>query len=160
MYRAILIVCVAFALATTLAPLACAQASPAPIKISVDATQAPQKILHAHAQIPGTARPAHIELPRMDSRRTYARRADHQVAGMKFTAGGKDDSLAARSGRNVLRSTLTSRRESNTLDVDLDFLLVRARARFFRGRLRDRLPRRAELEPGPALSAGLCRAKD
>ena len=105
MHRAFLTVCVAVAIATALAPLASAQASPAPIKLSVDATQAPQKILHFAPGIPGAAGAAHSVLPGMDSRRTHARWSDHQCGRNEIHGGRQDDSVAARSWWRCFRST-------------------------------------------------------
>ena len=110
MHRAFLTVCVAVAIATALAPLASAQASPAPIKLSVDATQAPQKILHSHLEFPVQPGPLTLYYPEWIPGEHMPDGPIIEVAGMKFSAGRQGDSVAARLGGDVFDPPRRSRR--------------------------------------------------
>src|SRR3984957_5576648 len=69
--------------------VALAQTSAAPIRLRVDAAQAPQKILHVHMEIPVAGRPGAIYFPGWIPGGPTAGGAIIQVAGMKFSGGGK-----------------------------------------------------------------------
>ena len=71
-------------------PIQAQAAPPGPIKISVDATHAPQRILHAKLDIPVQPGPLTLYYPKWMP-------ADHSpdgpisnLAGLKFMAGGKE----------------------------------------------------------------------
>jgi predicted metalloprotease with PDZ domain len=65
-----------------------AQAAP-PIRLAVDATQAPQKILHARMQIPVQAGPLTLVYPKWIPGEHMPTGPIIQVAGLKFSGGGK-----------------------------------------------------------------------
>ena len=84
-----IILAVAMILAASYRVQAQAAPPPGPIKISVDATHAPQRILHAKLEIPVRPGPLTLYYPKWMP-------ADHSpdgpipnLAGLKFTAGGK-----------------------------------------------------------------------
>jgi len=132
MYRAILTVCVAVALATAFVPPARAQASPAPIKISVDATQAPQKILHTHLEFPVQPGPLTLNYPEWIPGEHMPDGPIIEVAGMKFSAGGK--TIPWRRDLVEMYSIhLNVPAGVTTLDADFDFLLAAANAQFSAG---------------------------
>ncbi len=125
MHRAFLTVCVAVAIATALAPLASAQASPAPIKLSVDATQAPQKILHSHLEFPVQPGPLTLCYPEWIPGEHMPDGPIIEVAGMKFSADGK--AIPWRRDLVGMYSIhLDVPAGVSTLDADFDFLLSRA----------------------------------
>ena len=66
-----------------------AQASVVPIRLTVDASQAPQKILHAHMEIPVSAGPLTLYYPEWIPGEHMPDGPIIQVAGMKFSGGGK-----------------------------------------------------------------------
>lgn len=86
-----LVAVIAVGLCLTAADAARAQAlPPGPIKITVDATHAPQRILHAKLEIPTRPGPLTLYYPKWMP-------ADHSpdgpipnLAGLKFSAGGKE----------------------------------------------------------------------
>jgi predicted metalloprotease with PDZ domain len=65
-----------------------AQGAP-PIRLAVDATQAPQKILHARLQIPVQAGPLTLVYPKWIPGEHMPTGPIIQVAGLKFSGGGK-----------------------------------------------------------------------
>jgi predicted metalloprotease with PDZ domain len=71
------------------APAAAAPSGPAPIKLFVDASQAPQKILHAHMQIPVQAGALTLYYPEWIPGEHMPDGPIIDVVGMKFTAGNQ-----------------------------------------------------------------------
>src|SRR5271154_7483403 len=60
-----------------------------PIRLLVDASQAPQKILHVHMEIPVAAGPLTLYYPEWIPGEHMPDGPIIQVAGMKFSGGGK-----------------------------------------------------------------------
>ena len=112
-------------LACTLAlPLAKARAAepPGPIRVEVDATQAPQKILHARLQMPVKAGPLVLYYPEWIPGEHMPDGPIDEVAGLKFTGNGK----AIPWRRDLLDQFafhLDIPSDVSTLDIALDFLL-------------------------------------
>jgi predicted metalloprotease with PDZ domain len=103
-----------------------------PIKLAVDASRAPQKILHAHLQIPVTPGPLTLFYPEWIPGEHMPDGPIINVAGLKFVAGGKV--IAWR--RDLLDGFtfhLDIPQGASTLDVDLDFLLSAAATGFSAG---------------------------
>ena len=86
------------------ANVAMAQTAAAPLRLQVDASQAPQKLLHVHMEIPVSGGPVTLYYPEWIPGEHMPDGPIIQVAGMKFSGGGKDDRLAARFGRDVFDS--------------------------------------------------------
>src|ERR1700751_6440618 len=79
-----------FAMAFVFAPMSLrAEAMPGMIRLEVDARQAPQKILHAHMQIPVQAGPLTLYYPKWLPGEHIPDGPIIEVAGMKFSGGGK-----------------------------------------------------------------------
>jgi predicted metalloprotease with PDZ domain len=102
--------------------LECRSQSSQPIKISVDATEAAHKILHAQLEIPVTAGPLTLYYPKWMP-------ADHSpdgpianLTGLHFSANGKDI-IWRRDLDDMYSINLDVPAEVNSLKVDLDFLL-------------------------------------
>jgi predicted metalloprotease with PDZ domain len=68
---------------------ALAQTAAAPIRLRVDAAQAPQKILHVHMEIPVQGAPVTLYYPEWIPGEHMPDGPIIQVAGMKFSGGGK-----------------------------------------------------------------------
>jgi predicted metalloprotease with PDZ domain len=68
---------------------ALAQTAAAPIRLRVDASQAPQKILHVHMEIPVQGAPVTLYYPQWIPGEHMPDGPIIQVAGMKFSARGK-----------------------------------------------------------------------
>jgi predicted metalloprotease with PDZ domain len=97
-------------------------AGPPPIRLAVDATQAPQKILHAHMQFPVQAGALTLQYPEWIPGEHMPDGPIINVAGIKFTAGGqvipwRRDLVEMFSIHLNIPAGVT------TLDADLDFLL-------------------------------------
>ena len=100
-----------------------AQSPPGPIRVEVDETRAPQKLLHSHLQIPVRPGPLVLYYPRWIP-------GDHQpsgpiinMVGLKFTANGK--ALPWRRDLDDLFALhLDIPEHAVSLDVDFDFLLT------------------------------------
>jgi predicted metalloprotease with PDZ domain len=103
-------------------PLLHAQTPPGTIHISVDATQAPQKILHAKLEIPVQPGPLTLYYPAWIPGEHAPDGPVTDLAGLKFTAGGKTISWR-RDLVDMFAFHLDVPPGENTLDVDLDFLL-------------------------------------
>ena len=86
------------------------QGAPGTIRLAVDASQAPQKILHVHMQIPVKAGPLTLYYPEWIPGEHMPDGPIIQMAGLKFKAEGKDDCVAARSGGDVFDSFADSGR--------------------------------------------------
>jgi len=113
-------------LATSLAAFAAAAqiATPTanPIKIFVDTTRAPQKILHAHLQMPVQPGPLTLFYPEWIPGEHMPDGPIINVAGLIFTANGKQLPWH-RDLSDAFTFYLTIPDGTKTLDVDLDFLL-------------------------------------
>jgi predicted metalloprotease with PDZ domain len=99
-----------------------APAGPAAIRLAVDATQAPQKILHAHMQFPVQAGALTLQYPEWIPGEHMPDGPIINVAGIKFTAGGqvipwRRDLVEMFSIHLDIPAGVT------TLDADMDFLL-------------------------------------
>ena len=113
--------------------VACRQkTAPGPIQLAVDASQAPQKILHAHLQIPVQPGPLTLYYPEWIPGEHMPDGPIINVAGLKFVAGGKTVSWR----RDLLDGFtfhLDIPQGASSLDVDLDFLLSAAATGFSAG---------------------------
>ena len=78
-----------FALTLFSAGHAGAQMAPGPIRIEVDTTRAPQKILHAHMQMPVKPRPLDLYYPEWIPGEHMPTGPIVDVAGLKIVGGGK-----------------------------------------------------------------------
>jgi predicted metalloprotease with PDZ domain len=113
---------VALVLACGCAGVASAQTLAAPIRLRVDASQAPQKILHVHMQIPVTGGPVTLYYPQWIPGEHMPDGPIIQVAGMKFSGGGK--TIAWRRDLVEMFSIHVDVPAGvSTLDADFDFLL-------------------------------------
>ncbi|HXW57772.1 MAG TPA: PDZ domain-containing protein [Candidatus Cybelea sp.] len=115
---------VLFAFMVLVVPLAHAQAQ-APLgtfRLSVDASHAPQKILHAHEQIPVQPGELTLYYPEWIPGEHMPDGPIINVAGMKFTAGGQTLRWQ-RDLVDMFAIHLDIPPGANSLDVDLDFLL-------------------------------------
>ena len=110
------------ALSLAASPARAQSPPPGPIKISVDATHAPQRILHAKLVIPTRPGPLTLYYPKWLP-------ADHSpdgpisnLVGLKFTAGGKEipwhQDLV-----DMYAFNLDIPKGTNSVEVSLDFLL-------------------------------------
>jgi predicted metalloprotease with PDZ domain len=123
MYRAMLGLCVIAAMASASAALTQAQAAPRPIKLSVDATQAAQKILHTHMEIPVGPGPLTLYYPEWIPGEHMPDGPIIEVAGMRFAAGGK--TIPWRRDLVEMYSIhLDVPAGVSTLEADFDFLLA------------------------------------
>lgn len=122
-YRNVIAV-VVLALAVLWAPAAGLQAQVAPgtIRLAVDARQAPQKILHAHMQIPVQAGPLTLYYPEWIPGEHMPDGPIIEVAGMKFSAAGKTIPWR-RDLVEMFSLHLDIPQGVTSLDADLDFLL-------------------------------------
>jgi predicted metalloprotease with PDZ domain len=93
-----------------------------PIRLSVDATHAPQKILHAHMQMPVQPGALTLYYPKWIPGEHMPDGPIINVAGLKFTAGGKTISWRRDLG-DMFAFHLNIPPGTTSLDVDLDFLL-------------------------------------
>jgi predicted metalloprotease with PDZ domain len=98
-----------------------AQSAP-PIRLAVDATQAPQKILHARMQIPVQAGPLTLAYPKWLPGEHMPNGPIIQVAGLKFSGAGKVIAWK-RDLVDMFAFHLDVPAGVTTLDVELDFLL-------------------------------------
>jgi predicted metalloprotease with PDZ domain len=108
--------------ASAQSPQATPSSGPAPIRLIVDATQAPQKILHAHMQIPAQPGPLTLFYPEWIPGEHMPDGPIINVAGMKFTGGNqvipwRRDLVEMFSIHLDVPAGVTS------LEADLDFLL-------------------------------------
>jgi predicted metalloprotease with PDZ domain len=109
-----------------------AQFLPGPIRLAVDASHAPQRILHSHMQIPVKPGPLTLYYPQWIPGEHMPDGPIIEVAGLKFAVGGK-----AIPWRRDLVEMFTFHLDippgASTLDVDLDFLLAAAASGFSAG---------------------------
>ncbi len=83
-------------------PAASTAATPSqPIKLMVDATQAPQKILHAQEEIPVTPGQVTLVYPKWIPGEHGPTGPVTDFTGLEFFAGGQAAHVAARSGGDV-----------------------------------------------------------
>jgi predicted metalloprotease with PDZ domain len=102
--------------------VAMGQSAATPIRLSVDASQAPQKILHAHMEIPVSGGPLTLYYPEWIPGEHMPDGPIIQVAGMKFSGGGK--TIAWRRDLVEMFSIhMDVPAGVTTLVADLDFLL-------------------------------------
>src|SRR5271155_537243 len=111
---------------------AVAQSAAAPIRLAVDASQAPQKILHVKMEIPVAAGPLTLYYPEWIPGEHMPDGPIIEVAGMKFSGGGKTipwrrDLVEMFSFHLDIPQGVTS------LDADFDFLLAAASSGFSAG---------------------------
>jgi len=99
-----------------------AQTPPGTIRLAVDASHAPQKIVHAHEQIPVQTGELTLFYPEWIPGEHMPDGPIINVAGMKFSASGKAVSWR-RDLVDMFAIHLDVPAGANSLDVDLDFLL-------------------------------------
>jgi predicted metalloprotease with PDZ domain len=130
--RAVLAFCVVATLACASTPMTHAQAASGPIKLTVDATQAPQKILHTHMEIPVQPGPLTLYYPEWIPGEHMPDGPIIEVAGMKFAADGK-----AIPWRRDLVEMYSIHLDVpvgvSTLEADFDFLLAAPSSGFTAG---------------------------
>ena len=110
------------ALIIAVEPQAFAAEPPGPIRLEVDARQAPQKILHAHMEMPVKPGPLVLYYPEWIPGEHMPDGPIIDVAGLKFIADGK--ALPWRRDLlDMFAFHLDIPAGVSTLDIDLDFLL-------------------------------------
>jgi predicted metalloprotease with PDZ domain len=109
-----------------------AQAPPAAIRLTVDARQAPQKILHTELQIPVKAGPLTLYYPEWIPGEHMPDGPIIQMAGLKFSAAGKPIAWR-RDLVDMFAFHLEIPPGASVLDVNFDFLLSGPAARFTAG---------------------------
>ena len=98
------------------------QMPPGPIRLEVDTSHAPQKILHAHLQMPVRPGPLVLCYPEWIPGEHMPDGPIINVAGLKFAAGGK--TLPWRRDLvDMFAFHLNIPQGASSLDIDLDFLL-------------------------------------
>jgi predicted metalloprotease with PDZ domain len=128
--RGVLAAHVVFALIAT-APVR-AQTPSGRIRLAVDASQAPQKILHAHEQIPVQPGELTLYYPEWIPGEHMPDGPIINVAGLKFSAAGKAVPWR-RDLVDMFAIHLDVPAGANSLDVDLDFLLSAPASGFSNG---------------------------
>jgi predicted metalloprotease with PDZ domain len=124
--------CVLIAGAALWCGVAGAQKPPEPIRLAVDASQAPQKILHAHMQIPVHAGPLTLYYPEWIPGEHMPDGPIIDVAGLIITGNGKRISWR-RDLVEMFSIHLDVPKDVKQLDVELDFLLAAASVGFSSG---------------------------
>jgi predicted metalloprotease with PDZ domain len=110
------------AMASLGAPVALAQTEAQPIHVAVDATNAGQKILHTHLEIPVQPGPLTLYYPEWIPGEHMPDGPIIQMAGLKFSGAGK--SIPWRRDLVEMFSIhLNVPKDVNALEVDFDFLL-------------------------------------
>jgi predicted metalloprotease with PDZ domain len=110
------------AMASPGAPVALAQTEAQPIHVAVDATNAGQKILHTHLEIPVQPGPLTLYYPEWIPGEHMPDGPIIQMAGLKFSGAGK--SIPWRRDLVEMFSIhLDVPKDVNALEVDFDFLL-------------------------------------
>ena len=118
---ALLPISIAVLILAVAAPLR-AQTPPGPIRLEVDSSHAPQKILHAHLQMPVRPGPLVLYYPEWIPGEHMPDGPIINVAGLKFAAGGK--TLPWRRDLvDMFAFHLDIPQGASSLDIDLDFLL-------------------------------------
>jgi predicted metalloprotease with PDZ domain len=93
-----------------------------PIRLSVDATQAPQKILHSHMEMPVEPGPLTLVYPKWIPGEHMPTGPILQLAGLKFSSGGK--AIAWRRDLvDMFAFHLEIPKGATSLDIELDALL-------------------------------------
>jgi predicted metalloprotease with PDZ domain len=93
-----------------------------PIRLSVDATQAPQKILHAHLEMPVQPGPLTLVYPKWIPGEHMPNGPILQLAGLKFSSGGK--TIAWRRDLvDMFAFHLEIPQGTTSLEIELDALL-------------------------------------
>ncbi len=95
---------------------------PGPIRLEVDATQAPQKILHAHMEMPVKPGPLVLYYPEWIPGEHMPDGPIVDVAGLKFAGNGKAIPWR-RDLLDMFAFHLDIPEDVSTLDIHLDFLL-------------------------------------
>jgi predicted metalloprotease with PDZ domain len=113
---------VAIMLATIVLPISARAQSPGPIRIEVDARQAPQKILHAHLEMPVQPGPLTLYYPEWIPGEHMPDGPITNLAGLEFTCGGQKIPWR-RDLVDMFAFHLEIPPNTTTLDVALDFLL-------------------------------------
>lgn len=103
-----------------------------PIRLFVDATQAPQRILHAHMQIPVHTGPLTLQYPKWIPGEHMPDGPIIELAGMQFSAGGKRIPWR-RDLVEMFSFHLTIPEGVTMLEADMDFLLGGANSTFSGG---------------------------
>ncbi len=99
-----------------------AQTAPGPIRLEVDATTAPQKIIHAHLQMPVRPGPLVLCYPEWIPGEHMPDNPIINLVGLRFTANGK--ALPWRRDLiNMFAFHLVIPQGVTSLDINLDFLL-------------------------------------
>ncbi|MFZ0467275.1 MAG: hypothetical protein WAL78_16395 [Candidatus Acidiferrales bacterium] len=122
MHTRAVVVCAAAAAFLFFAPKTFAQAPPGPIRLAVDATSAPQKILHAKETIPVHAGPLTLYYPEWIPGEHAPDGPIADVAGLEFTAKGKRIAWR-RDLVDMFAIHLEIPEGVDSLNVALDFLL-------------------------------------
>jgi predicted metalloprotease with PDZ domain len=99
-----------------------AQTAPGPIRLAVDASRAPQKILHSHLQIPVQPGALTLYYPEWIPGEHMPDGPIINVAGLKFTSGGKTIPWR-RDLVDMFALHMNVPPGANMLEIDLDFLL-------------------------------------
>jgi predicted metalloprotease with PDZ domain len=121
MIRRIQVLAVAMAILTVISRTP-GQTPPGPIHLAVDASHAPQKILHSHLEIPVQPGPLTLYYPEWIPGEHMPDGPIINVAGLKFTAGGKTIPWR-RDLVEMFSLHMDVPPGTKMLDVDLDFLL-------------------------------------
>jgi predicted metalloprotease with PDZ domain len=98
------------------------QTPPGPIRLEVDSSHAPQKILHAHLQMPVRPGPLVLYYPEWIPGEHMPDGPIIDVAGLQFAVGGKTLSWR-RDLVDMFAFHLNIPQGASSLDIDLDFLL-------------------------------------
>jgi predicted metalloprotease with PDZ domain len=99
-----------------------AQKQPQPVRLTVDATQAPQKILHAHLEMPVQPGPLTLVYPKWIPGEHMPNGPILQLAGLKFSSGGK--TIAWRRDLvDMFAFHLEIPQGTTSLEIELDALL-------------------------------------
>ena len=109
-----------------------APSAPGPIRLIVDASQAPQKILHTHMQIPVQPGPLTLYYPQWIPGEHMPDGPIIEVAGLKFSAAGKAIPWR-RDLVEMFAFHLDIPPGVTSLDADFDFLLAAASSGFSAG---------------------------
>lgn len=109
-----------------------AQTPPGPIRLFVDASQAPQKILHSHMQIPVQPGPMVLYYPQWIPGEHMPDGPIINVAGFKLTAGGKELQWQ-RDLVDMFAMHVDIPQGVTSLDADFDFLLASPASGFSAG---------------------------
>src|SRR6266699_2063047 len=97
-------------------------AVPAPhVTISLDATEAPRKIFHAHLTIPASPGPMTLYYPKWIPGEHGPTGPIVNLAGLKFTSGGKQITWK-RDGVDMFAFHVDIPSGANSVEVDLDYL--------------------------------------